>query len=215
MKALIFDFDGLIMDTETRQYEVLQELFAEHGSELPLHVWQQEIGTSTGFSPVDYLFSQTGRSVEAEAFNQQLEQRFLERLAQESARPGVKSYLTEAKKQGLLLGLASSSSYEWVSTHLRNLRLMDYFSCIRTSNDVDHVKPDPALYEQTAACLGVRPEECLVFEDSANGALAAARAGMRCVIVPNQVTADLEFGKVERRIVSMEEVPLASLLKDL
>ncbi|WP_026703258.1 HAD family hydrolase [Salibacterium aidingense] len=215
MKALIFDFDGLIMDTETRQYEVLQELFAEHGSELPLHVWQQEIGTSTGFSPVDYLFSQTGRSVEAEAFNQQLEQRFLERLAQESARPGVKSYLTEAKKQGLLLGLASSSSYEWVSTHLRNLRLMDYFSCIRTSNDVDHVKPDPALYVQTAACLGVRAEECLVFEDSANGALAAARAGMRCVIVPNQVTADLEFGKVERRIVSMEEVPLASLLKDL
>ncbi|MGY4690672.1 HAD family hydrolase [Salibacterium sp. K-3] len=215
VKAVIFDFDGLIMDTETRQYDVLQELFIEHGSDLPLEVWQQEIGTSTGLTPADYLAARTGKLVEQEPFLKLLEERFLERLTHEAARPGVHDRLREARDMGLAVGLASSSDYDWVSRHLKHLGLFEYFTCIRTSDDVEHVKPDPALYDQTAACLGVEPAECLVFEDSANGALAAERAGMRCVIVPNKVTESLEFGRVDRRLASMEDATLGDLLASL
>ncbi len=110
------------------------------------------------------------------------------------------------------VGLASSSNYEWVSTHLSRLNLLDRFECIRTSDHVEFVKPDPALYIEAAKCLGVKPEECIAFEDSANGALAAKRAGMKCVTVPNSVTKELEFCEVDHRVESMAEMELKELL---
>ncbi|MFD2706478.1 HAD family hydrolase [Salibacterium lacus] len=215
VKAVIFDFDGLIMDTETRQFDVLQELFIEYGTDLPLEVWQQEIGTSTGFTPADYLASRTGKMVQQDMFLEQFKERFLDRVNGEPALPGAEARIREAQDRGLAVGLASSSDLDWVSMHLKNLGLFDYFSCIRTSDDVEDVKPDPALYEQTAACLGVRPEECVVFEDSVNGALAAERAGMRCVIVPNKVTETLAFGHHDRRLDSLEDTTLDALLPSL
>src|SRR5690606_2679430 len=126
-----------------------------------------------------------------------------ERIVKEGPLPGVEDYLLAAKEAGLKIGLASSSTYEWVSNHLKNLCLFDYFECIRTSDDVVTVKPDPSLYIETAKCLGVAPEECIAFEDSANGALAAKRAGMYCVIIPNAVTRDLDFCEVDERLASM------------
>ncbi|RSL30126.1 HAD family hydrolase [Salibacterium salarium] len=212
MLALIFDFDGLIMDTETHQYETLQDLFAEYNSVLPLEIWQQEIGTSTDFSIIDYLAEQTQQKHDEQEFYTLLKERFQQRLAAETARPGVEEYLKQARDRGFKIGVASSSNYEWVSTHLKHLGLFDFFQCIQTSDDVEKVKPDPALYLQTAACLSVNPEDCLVFEDSANGALAAKNAGMACVIVPNKVTADLPFCEVKHRLDSMADMPLQVLL---
>ncbi|WP_158734882.1 HAD family hydrolase [Alteribacillus sp. YIM 98480] len=215
MKAVIFDFDGLIMDTETHQYEVLQEIFYEHNSDLPLSVWQKEIGTSTDFCPFQYLESQTKKKLDKVKLQKALDMRFQQRLAKEAARPGVKNYLNEAKSLGLHIGLASSSNYQWVSTHLENLGLFPFFKCIKTSDDVENVKPDPSLYLEAAKCLQVDPKECIVFEDSANGALAAKKAGMPCVIIPNKVTNELEFCKVERRLLTMEECTLNQLIEDI
>lgn len=212
IKAIIFDFDGLIFDTETHQYHILQEMFSEHGSELPLARWQQEIGTHSGFSPFHYMEEQIGKPVEHALLQKQYEEKFHSTLSLEKARDGVLDYLQIAKELELKIGLASSSSYRWVSSHLKNLQLFDYFDCIRTSDDVEKVKPDPALYIQAAQCLDLPPEECLVFEDSAHGATAAKRAGMGCVIVPNKVTHTMDFCDVEHRLDSMADMPLKDLL---
>ncbi|WP_318618041.1 HAD family hydrolase [Sporosarcina sp. YIM B06819] len=211
IKGIIFDFDGLILDTETHQYLVLQEIFSEHGSELPIIRWQQEIGTQTGFSPFKHLEEKLERKLEHQILQEKFEDKYHSILAEEKARAGVEDYIKSAKKMGLKIGLATSSTYQWVSTHLKNLNLFDYFECIQTSDDVEKVKPDPALYLQTALGLGLAVEECLVFEDSANGALAAKRAGMSCVIVPNQVTHTMDFCAVEHRLESMTDM----LLKDV
>ncbi|MFS0862416.1 HAD family hydrolase [Fredinandcohnia sp. 179-A 10B2 NHS] len=215
IKAVIFDFDGLIFDTETHEYNVLNEIFQEHGTELPLSVWGKVIGTQAGFNPLLYLEEQIGKKLNQEELAKLRKQRFEERTKCEGPLPGVEAYLKAAKEIGLKVGLASSSTYQWVSTHLKTLGLFEYFECIRTSDDVEIVKPDPTLYIEAAKCLGVSPEECLVFEDSANGALAAKRAGMYCVIVPNAVTKDLEFCEVDDRLESMAEIELKLLIEKL
>lgn len=212
IKAIIFDFDGLILDTETHEYEVLQEIFKEHGSELPLSVWGNVIGTSSDFHPFTYLEEQLQKKLNHEDLTKVQEDKFKKRMASEIARPGVEAYLKAAKELGLKIGLASSSSYEWVSTYLRSLHLFEYFECIRTSDHVEKVKPDPALYIEAAKCLNVNPEECLAFEDSVNGASAAKKAGMFCTIVPNSVTKNMEFGEIDHRLESMAEMELEKVI---
>lgn len=215
IKGVIFDFDGLIFDTETVEYRLLSDIFAKHGAELSLKRWQQEIGTYTGFKPFEYLCEQTGNKLNQKELETQFNTLFHEQLTNESARSGVEEYLKEAKTLDLKVGLASSSNYKWVSNHLQNLNLIDYFDCIKTSDDVEHVKPDPELYLQAASCLGLEVGECLVFEDSANGAIAAKKAGMSCVIVPNEVTEAMEFCQVEHGITSMSDITLKELLETI
>lgn len=212
IKAIIFDFDGLILDTETHEYEVLSEIFKEHDCALPLSVWGKVIGTKSDFSPYTYLEEQANKVIDHNSIKKQLEERFTKRIHLEEARPGVIDYITAAKKLGLKIGLASSSSYKWVSTHLKRLNLLDEFECIRTSDHVEQVKPDPALYVEAAKCLNVEPEECIAFEDSANGALAAKRAGMKCVVVPNSVTKNLDFCEVDHRLETMAHMDLKELV---
>lgn len=213
IRAVVFDFDGLIMNTEKVEYRVLQEIYGEHGAELPLDVWQQCIGTHADFfDPIGYLEDQIEETLDREKFRLDRRERVLSALENEQALPGVENYLRTAKELGLKIGLASSSSYEWVSGHLRRLGLIDWFDCIRTSDDVVQVKPDPALYQKAAECLGVKPEEAVAFEDSANGATAAKLAGMYCVVVPNEVTASLDFGDIDHRMASMAEMELEALI---
>ncbi|WP_338780528.1 HAD family hydrolase [Metabacillus sp. FJAT-52054] len=214
-KAIVFDFDGLILDTETLHYEVLQEMFKEQGSSLPLELWVQGVGTQSGFRPFTYLEEQLKKSVDHSALQQDRENRFNERISKELARPGVEEYLAAAKELGYKIGLASSSNYKWVSTHLKNIGLFEYFECIRTSDDVEEVKPNPDLYLKAAECLGVKPEECIAFEDSVHGSAAAKRAGMACVIVPNKITGGLEFGEMDHRLESMAELEFKLLVENL
>lgn len=145
--------------------------------------------------------------------NEKFKKHFHTKLIKEGPRPGVEKYLQTAKELNLKIGLASSSSFKWVSNHLKNLNLLEYFQCIKTADDVELVKPDPSLYLKAANCLGLEVNECLVFEDSANGALAAKSAGMGCVIVPNEVTKAMEFCEVEYKINSMADMPLKELLE--
>ncbi|TLS38005.1 HAD family hydrolase [Pseudalkalibacillus caeni] len=214
IKALVFDFDGLIFDTETQEYKAMVELFEEYGAELPLEVWGKCIGTHASFfDPFAYLEEQIGQTVNREELRSRKSERVNELLKEEKALPGVEDYLKAAREAGLKIGLASSSHYDWVSRHLNFLGIAEYFECIKTADDVENVKPDPALYLKAAECLGVSPEEALAFEDSANGALAAKRAGMYCVVIPNSVTKDLVFDEVDHRMETMAELELHLLIE--
>lgn len=216
VRAVIFDFDGLILDTETPEYRSYAELFQAYGAELGIDVWGKWVGTDAGtFNPYDYLDECVGRKLDRESVRSSRREKYDAFMAAEKVRPGVEAYLQEAKRLGLGVGLASSSSRAWVEGYLTSHGLIHYFDTIRTRDDVARAKPDPELYMRAMEDLGIGPAEAVAFEDSPNGTLAAKRAGMRCVIVPNELTVRLTFGDHDLRIDSMLDMPLEAVLRRL
>lgn len=215
IKAVVFDFDGLILDSEKSVYEAIEEIFTEHSSSMPLEVWQQCIGTKDFLDPYEYLEEQINRKVDREGLRKKHHDRVLAMLEGQGALPGVEDYLEAAKELGLKIGLATSSNRKWVTGHLEKLNLLSYFECIKTADDVEEVKPNPALYLEAVKCLGVEPTEAIAFEDSANGAKAAKAAGLYCVVIPNEVTKGLAFGEVDHQLESLAELQLKDLIGKL
>ncbi len=213
MKALIFDFDGTTLDTEVPEFQSWQEIYQAHSCELPLATWAKCIGTSVdAFDPYIYLEKQYGRTIDRESIRQRHHHRTVELIAGQVVREGVTEYLAEAKRLGLKLAIASSSGHSWVDTHLARLGLLEYFDVIKCRDDVKRVKPDPELYLATLQALDIQSEEAIVFEDSPNGVLAANRAGIFCVVVPNPMTRDLPLDHANLRLNSLAELPLEKLL---
>ena len=209
LRAVIFDFDGLILDTETAGYRTFVDMFAAYDVQLPLDLWARVIGSSDHHDEIyDYLEACTGHSLDRKALERERAEKKLSLIAREKALPGVRTVLEQADKLGWKIGLASSSDRAWVEGHLEKLGLRHYFACLCNREDVERTKPDPALYLQAAKCLGVEPSEAVALEDSPNGALAAKRAGMRCIIVPEPGYPHLPFGEVDLRLSSLEELNL-------
>lgn len=193
IKAVIFDFDGTLVDTESVWYQVYKEiLFEEYSLELPLEQFSKCIGT-TDEVLYAYIQERTGKKIDRNKLEEAVKQRFFGQKDMLEVREGVLEKIKEAKEQGLKIALASSSSREWVDGFLEQFNLKSYFSVIKTREDVEKVKPDPSLYLKALEDLGVEPFEAVAIEDSANGVLAAISAGMYCAVIPNQVTAQLEF----------------------
>ncbi len=212
IKALIFDFDGLILDTETTEYLSWQELFHSFDVPFPLAVWQQHIGTTT-FDPGAYLEAQVGRVIDWNVIGPQRQRRDQELLAQETILPGVVDYLAAARQLGLRVGLASSSPHHWVDAHLERLGLRQQFATVVCRDDVgNQPKPDPAVYRLALQQLDVAPAEALALEDSLNGVAAARAAGVWVTAVPNKMTASLTFDQANYRINSLTDMPLARLI---
>ncbi|MFL6556260.1 MAG: HAD family hydrolase [Bacillus sp. (in: firmicutes)] len=205
MKAVIFDFDGTIIDTETIWFHVFEELLKERFHiDLPLEEFAKCIGTTDeGF--YQYIEEQTGMKIDEKELNKLANERFLEKRTILEVREGVVDKLEEAKKLGCRIGLASSSSREWVEGFFRQFQLWDYFSVVKTREDVVKVKPDPALYLKALEALQVEPQEAIAIEDSLNGAIAAIEAGMQCIVIPNQVTSFLNFDEKTIRSESFGE----------
>lgn len=217
IQAIIFDFDGLIIDTEMAWFDAYAEIYRQRGATLPLDKYVQIVGAVEGwsFDPYVYLAECTGQPVDKKEIENIAAQQVTLMLADKRPRPGVIDYLETAKQMGLKIGLASSSTREWVLKYLEQCNLTGYFECIRTSNDVKKTKPDPELYLSALAALGVPAANAMAFEDSANGALAAKRAGLRCVIVPNDLTKHCTFGEYDLRLDSMADMPLPDVIGKL
>ncbi|QGQ95342.1 HAD family hydrolase [Paenibacillus psychroresistens] len=213
IKAVIFDFDGLILDTESNEYHAHSEIFKQLGVELPIAEWGKCIGTdASAFDVYAYLEELVGKPVDRETLKKNRHDLFTKRMSLEGVRPGVREYLQSAQALDLRIGLASSSSFAWVSGYLEIHKLAHYFETIRTREDVVKVKPSPELYQKALEDLGVLPSEAIAFEDSPNGSLAAKRAGMYCVIVPNSITGSLVFGETDLRLDSMEQMSLSEVI---
>lgn len=215
IRAIVFDFDGLILDTEEPVYRSWLEVYEAHGEQLPFERWVQIVGSTTaGFHPQHHLEERLGRSLPKEVLDRRIGRRTEMILAQEVL-PGVLRRIAEAKAMGLKLGVASSSTTEWVRGHLARLGILESFECMRCRDDVANAKPEPDLYLAVLECLGVRASEAIAIEDSPNGVLAAKRAGMRCVAIPNSITAQLDLGQADLLLGSLEEVTLVELLESL
>lgn len=214
IKGLIFDFDGLILDTETPEYQAISAAYAEHGQHLPVTLYGSVVGAQYGqqFDPVVHLSSLMGTPIDAPAFWERVDQQRMALIERSQALPGVENYLETAKQRGLKLAVASSSPHSWVDGHLQRLGLFHYFDVIQCKDDVRQIKPAPDLFLAALGALQLRAEEALVFEDSRNGVLAAQAAGIRVVLVPNSVTVHLDIRGESLRLASLAEMPLNDLL---
>ena len=204
VKALVFDFDGLILDTEEPVYRSWLELYQEHGQDLPFDRWIQIVGSSNAaFDPRGHLEHVLGRALTPEELDRRIERRSELVLAQ-AVLPGVVELADAALAQGLRLGVASSSTCSWVDGHLERLGIRDRFACVRAREDVLAVKPAPDLYLAALECLEVQASEAIAIEDSPNGVAAAKAAGMRCVAVPNVITGGLDLGAADLVLKSLD-----------
>jgi HAD superfamily hydrolase (TIGR01509 family) len=214
IKALIFDFDGLILETEGPSYQSWQTLYHSFGLSLPFSTWSSIIGTTQGvFDPASELKKKVQRQVDWHAVELQRQASEQALIESQPVLPGVLEYLQEGRQLGLKIGLASSSSCHWVMGHLARLNLVHYFDCIRAADDVRNVKPHPELYLSVLSSLGIRPAEAIALEDSPLGIQSAKESGVYCVAVPNPLTSLLDLGRADLQISSLADMPLRALLQ--
>jgi len=194
LQGMLFDFDGLILDTETTIFQAWDEKFKEYGKKLLLDEWADILGKSADqLGPVEGFINSFREEDERKEILKEVKEKELELVYRLNPLPGVEELIIKAKEQGLVLGIVSSSGQDWVHSHLNRLGLMDYFDHTSCAEEVENAKPDPALYNLGLKKAGLTREKVLVLEDSPNGVLAAKRAGLFCIAVPNQITGQLPF----------------------
>jgi len=215
-RALIFDFDGLVLNTEVPEFEAWTEVYRRHGATLRLDDWVKIIGTtSEAFNVIDNLISQVDEKVDISNIRSEHHSIIWSLLQKETVMPGVERLIQQGKAAGMRIAIASSSPLEWVAGHLSRLGIKDWFETICTSEDVAMVKPDPALFLCAAKRLTVEPAQAIVFEDSLHGVTAAKRAGMRCVAVPHIITRGLDLSSADLIINSLDDIELNEILSRL
>jgi HAD superfamily hydrolase (TIGR01509 family) len=213
IKALLFDFDGTLVDTESVEFRAWEQTFLAHDVKLVLERYGVGVGTLEGFDPLTELESLLGHEIDRAGVNEERRRLEFELLASEVLRPGVHEYLEAARELGLRVAIVSSGSDDWIEANLARLeRSQGWEFIIAANGDVARAKPAPTLYLEAIERLGVAPNEAIAFEDSANGARAAQAAGVFCVAVPNPITEHLDV-RGDLNLASFEELPLARLLE--
>jgi HAD superfamily hydrolase (TIGR01509 family) len=214
IQALIFDFDGLILDTETPEVQIWQNLYARYGQEFPLDEWVRSVvgATVANLDPVAQLERLTGLPLDHQALQEQARRTRLDWQATLAPLPGVADYLDSARRLGLRLAIASSSPHGWVDGYLRHLGFSDLFDAVACREDAPRIKPAPDLFLTALSALHVRADQALAFEDSPNGVKAAKAAGLHVVGVPNSITVRLGPLPADLTLASLSDLALPGLL---
>lgn len=193
-RALLFDFDGLIVDTEWPIYQAWHDTFREHGHSLPLETFNQCIGTDFNtWSPKSHLEDLTGSTIDWHQLDEARQASIEKNLEGVPPMPGIPEAVQAGQTAGLKLAVVSSSSHRWVDGWLEKIELFARFDTTVCRDDAPRIKPAPDLYQEAARQLEMDPRDCLVVEDSVNGIKAARAAGMQTVAIPNRVTACCDF----------------------
>jgi HAD superfamily hydrolase (TIGR01509 family) len=211
-RALILDFDGVVLDTETAAYQSWQEIFTSYGCSLTVAKWTESVCSPAPFDPCDHLEEQLGRRVDRGAVRDEQSGQFAALMTQQHVLPGVRDYLREAEALGLRTGIASNSPRRWVFSQLQRVGLASRFDVIKCAEDVEALKPAPDLYQAVLRVLGTAPYGAIAVEDSPNGVKAAKKAGLFCVAVPSPMTSCLRFDQADLKLPSLDTMPLVRLL---
>jgi HAD superfamily hydrolase (TIGR01509 family) len=216
IRAFLFDFDGLILDTEYASRAGWEMLYREHGHDLPAEMWATLVGTTHApWDPMRHLEELVGEPLERDALNERRRTHELSLIEAEQLRPGIVEYFAAARRHGLKRAVVSSSNDEWVGMHLKRLGEAGGWDAICTANrDAARAKPSPTLYLEALELLEVGASEAVAFEDSPNGVLAAKAAGIFCVAVPNEVTRELGLDEAGPDLLldSLADLPPGELL---
>lgn len=204
--AVVFDFDGLILDTEWCEFTTIAEVFAEHDQQLSLELWKTFIGDIDHPYWADLLEEQLGRPIDRDHWvpvRRDANRRCTDAM---TLLPGVLELFDSLAEAGVPLAVASSSPMDWVGTHLRERGLWPRFAAVCSGDQVPRTKPDPAVYLLACERLGVAPARAVAIEDSIHGVRAARAAGMAAVAVPSSMTSDMDFSHAHLRVHSCTEL---------
>lgn len=207
--AIIFDFDGTILDTESTQFSTVREEFNRHGHEYELADFQHTIGRADQRHWSEVLQDKTGPLDNIEEIKARRMAAHHELIETSPLRDGVLPLIERAAERAKNLAVASSSPSSWVEGHLAARSLLERFSVVATRDHVAQAKPWPDVFLHAAERLGTDPRACMVIEDSANGVAAAKAAGMFCVAVPNPITSSSDFSGADLILDSLNDLPFA------
>jgi HAD superfamily hydrolase (TIGR01509 family) len=197
--AVLFDFDGILVDTEWEIYDAWHRTFRRNGHPLPLEIYTRCIGSDfETWSPKTHLEELTGRSFDWHQLDAARQEEIVDKLAGAGPMPGAIAFLEKLRAAKVPCAVVSSSSHDWVDGWLDRLDLFDFFEEVVCRGDAPRIKPAPDLYLAAAKRLKINPADCLVIEDSFNGLKSAVAAGMTTWAIPNRVTACLDFSMAER-----------------
>jgi len=211
LHALVFDFDGLILDTEWPEYESVRRVWHEHGHELDLAWWRTIVGTADPVDWVERLEAAVGAPLDHEVVRSRRGAHHRSLLLDQDVLPGVTDLLDAAERRSIPTAIASSSPTSWLDTHLDRLGLHHRFAVLVGRDQVARAKPAPDLYLRACARLGVEPARAVALEDSPHGTTAARAAGLRCVVVPNRITAPGPFDHADLVVGSLADLTLGEL----
>ena len=203
-KAVLFDFDGVLVDTEWAIYQSWLRLFQQHDHDLPLAIYTRCIGSDFAtWSPKTHLEELTGAGFDWHDLDARRQEEIMAALEGAGPMPGVEELLDALARAAMPCAVVSSSSHRWVDGWLERLGLAGRFRTTVCRGDAPAIKPAPDLFLEAARRLGTAPEDCLVIEDSLNGVTAAKSAGMTVWAVPNRVTAGLDFASADRVLTGL------------
>lgn len=209
IRALVFDFDGLILDTETPLIEAWVRVHERAG--VP-YLRDHAIGHVGHVDIERDPWAAFAREIDRAALDREHRTLAREILARQPLLPGVRELIEAARQRGLRLAIASNSSHVWINRHLARFGLTDAFELVRCREDVPRGKPEPDLYQAVLTAFGIAGHEAIAFEDSSPGSLAAKRAGLWCVVVPNPSTEHHDFSHADARVRSLADIPLDTWL---
>ncbi len=212
-RAIIFDFDGLIADTELADLVSWQETFREFGQDLDPVFLDASIGAKAGaLDPIAELIRLAGRDLDRERVRLRKAWYMMRQIEVLKPLPGVVELIADARTQGIKTAIASNSSQTWVFMLLSQFGLLEQFDTVATSNEVTHAKPHPELYLLALKKLGLHSAEAVAIEDSPHGITAARAANLSVLAVPNPRTSRLDLSAASAKVASLREISLTQLL---
>jgi len=209
--AIVFDFDGLIVDTEGAGFISWREVYERFGAELSLNDWSHATGYIGGFDPAVHLERLLGRRLDWSQIIPEREARNWALTLQARTLPGIESLFQATRERGLRIGVASNSGNGWVEEGLKRLGLRRFVDAVVTREMVLNPKPAPDVYLKTAETLGIEPNRTVALEDSEPGCRAAKQAGMKAVAIPNRFSERQDFKVADLIVRSAEDLDLKRL----
>lgn len=191
IKGVVFDMDGLLIDSEPLWYEAMIAVFGQVGTHLTFDLCRQTQGLRLD-DLVNYWYNKKPwQTPSKEEVGRQLVEKVIELVEQKGEKmPGVDYVLGFVKEKGVKIALASSSPIRLIQAAVKRFQLENYFDGVCSAEFEKHGKPHPAVYLKAAKILKLSPWQCLAFEDSFNGLLSAKSAKMECVCVPDKSQKD-------------------------
>lgn len=205
MRALVFDYDGLIVDSETPEYECWKKVFEDHGQALPLGDWVHVVGGAVIVDMRLELERRLGRPLDWAQVDAGRIEHYRSLFDRQGLLPGVQALFDEGRRRGWSIGVASNSTLGWVKPGLQRFGLLGHVGAIRARDTAARPKPHPDPYLEVLAELGAQAGLSFAFEDSATGIAAAKAAGMTAVCVPNALTKHHDLSQADRLLDSLEQ----------